>query len=247
MLPPAAHAICTSSSKPAIGSPFRRRATIFPCRRPGATCCLPAVSASRLCWRWLKRLPPERGAGAALLCRQFAPDRLLPRLNQLTANGTVAIHCSEEGASLRQRVPECLTVPHPDTAVIACGPEGFIQRLRSVMEEYRWSPSQFVFERFTPAAENNTAAKNAFYIELASSGQRLQVAADQTIAQVLQHAGVEVMLSCEQGMCGSCITGVLDGIPEHRDSVLTAEEKAGNDQITLCCSRAKSPGLVLDL
>ncbi|HBR9994213.1 TPA: 2Fe-2S iron-sulfur cluster binding domain-containing protein, partial [Klebsiella pneumoniae] len=65
--------------------------------------------------------------------------------------------------------------------------------------------------------------------------------------QVLQHAGVEVMLSCEQGMCGSCITGVLDGIPEHRDSVLTAEEKAGNDQITLCCSRAKSPGLVLDL
>lgn len=136
----------------------------------------------------------------------------------------MAIHCSEEGASLRQRVPECLTVPHPDTAVIACGPEGFIQRLRSVMEEYRWSPSQFVFERFTPAAENNTAAKNAFYIELASSGQRLQVAADQTIAQVLQHAGVEVMLSCEQGMCGSCITGVLDGIPEHRDSVLTAEE-----------------------
>jgi hypothetical protein len=50
----------------------------FPCRRPGATCCLPAVSASRLCWRWLKRLPPERGAGAALLCRQLAPDGLLP-------------------------------------------------------------------------------------------------------------------------------------------------------------------------
>lgn len=159
----------------------------------------------------------------------------------------MAIHCSEEGASFRQRIPECLTTPHPDTAVVACGPEGFIQRLRSVMEEYRWSPSQFVFERFTPAAENNIAANNAFYIELASSGQRLQVAADQTIAQVLQHAGVEVMLSCEQGMCGSCITGVLDGLPEHRDSVLTAEEKAGNDQITLCCSRAKSPGLVLDL
>lgn len=202
------------------------------------------------------RLTDTSTGGSRYLHQQLkAGDRLAssrqtafsPRLNQLTANGTVAIHCSEEGASLRQRVPECLTVPHPDTAVIACGPEGFIQRLRSVMEEYRWSPSQFVFERFTPAAENNTAAKNAFYIELASSGQRLQVAADQTIAQVLQHAGVEVMLSCEQGMCGSCITGVLDGIPEHRDSVLTAEEKAGNDQITLCCSRAKSPGLVLDL
>lgn len=93
-----------------------------------------------------------------------------PRLNQLTANGTVAIHCSEEGASLRQRVPECLTVPHPDTAVIACGPEGFIQRLRSVMEEYRWSPSQFVFERFTPAAENNTAAKMRFILSWPPAG-----------------------------------------------------------------------------
>lgn len=61
------------------------------------------------------------------------------------------------------------------------------------------------------------------------------------------HANVEVMLSCEQGICGSCITDVIDGIPEHRDSVLTAEEKAGNRQITLCCSRAKTPVLVLDL
>jgi vanillate O-demethylase ferredoxin subunit len=54
------------------------------------------------------------------------------------------------------------------------------------------------------------------------------------------------MLSCEQGMCGSYYRGPRR-IPEHRDSVLTAEEKAGNDQITLCCSRAKSPVLVLDL
>lgn len=219
----------------------------FPLPEAGATCCLPAVSASRRCWRWPKRLPPERGLELHYYVASARQTAFSPRLTQLAAGGTVAIHCSEEGASFRQRIPACLTTPDPDTAVVACGPEGFIQRLQSVMEEYRWSPSQFVFERFTPAAENNTAAKNAFYIELASSGQRLQVAADQTIAQVLQHAGVEVMLSCEQGMCGSCITGVLDGIPEHRDSVLTAEEKADNDQITLCCSRAKSPGLVLDL
>jgi len=55
------------------------------------------------------------------------------------------------------------------------------------------------------------------------------------------------MLSCEQGICGSCITDVIDGIPDHRDCVLTEEEKAENTQITLCCSRAKSPVLVLDL
>ncbi|VTN10146.1 Phthalate dioxygenase reductase [Raoultella terrigena] len=55
------------------------------------------------------------------------------------------------------------------------------------------------------------------------------------------------MLSCEQGICGSCITDVIDGIPDHRDCVLTDEEKAANTQITLCCSRSKSPVLVLDL
>lgn len=95
--------------------------------------------------------------------------------------------------------------------------------------------------------ENNTAAKNAFYIELASSRQHLQVAANQIIAQVLQHAGVEVILPCKQGMRGSCTTGALDGTPEYRGSMLAAEERAGNDQATLCCLRVRLSVLVLDL
>ncbi|HHG8772964.1 TPA: 2Fe-2S iron-sulfur cluster-binding protein [Raoultella planticola] len=169
------------------------------------------------------------------------------RLEQLSAAGNVVIHCSDEGDSLRRRIPACLTVPEADTAVIACGPDGFIQRLQDMMPIYGWQAAQFFFERFTPGGPNNEAENNSFYIELASSGQRLQVAPEQTIAQVLLHARVEVMLSCEQGICGSCITDVIDGIPEHRDCVLTAEEKASNSQITLCCSRSKTPVLVLDL
>ncbi len=169
------------------------------------------------------------------------------RLEQLSAAGNIVIHCSDEGDSLRQRPPACLTAPEADIAVIACGPDGFIQRLQDMMKIYGWQPSQFSFERFTPVGMNNDVANKSFYIELASTGQRLQVAPEQTIAQVLLHARIEVMLSCEQGICGSCITDVIDGIPEHRDGVLTAEEKAGNRQITLCCSRAKTPVLVLDL
>ena len=115
------------------------------------------------------------------------------------------------------------------------------------MPIYGWQASQFSFERFTSGGLNHDVENKGFYIELASTGQRLQVTPEQTIAEVLLHANVEVMLSCEQGICGSCITDVIDGIPEHRDSVLTAEEKAGNRQITLCCSRAKTPVLVLDL
>ncbi|VFS63246.1 Phthalate dioxygenase reductase [Raoultella planticola] len=159
----------------------------------------------------------------------------------------VVIHCSDEGDSLRREIPACLTAAEIDTAVIACGPDGFIQRLQDTMPIYGWQAAQFFFERFTPVERNNEAENNSFYIELASSGQRLQVAPEQTIAEVLLHARVEVMLSCEQGICGSCITDVIDGIPEHRDCVLTAEEKASNSQITLCCSRAKTPVLVLDL
>ncbi|HDT6527322.1 TPA: oxidoreductase [Raoultella ornithinolytica] len=169
------------------------------------------------------------------------------RLERLSATGKIVIHCSDEGDSLRREIPACLTAPDVDTAVIACGPDGFIQRLQDMMPIYGWQASQFSFERFTSGGLNHDVENKGFYIELASTGQRLQVAPEQTIAEVLLHANVEVMLSCEQGICGSCITDVIDGISEHRDSVLTAEEKAGNRQITLCCSRAKTPVLVLDL
>ena len=59
--------------------------------------------------------------------------------------------------------------------------------------------------------------------------------------------GVEIMVSCEQGVCGTCITRVLGGVPDHRDLYFTDEEKAANDQFTPCCSRSKTPLLVLDL
>lgn len=69
----------------------------------------------------------------------------------------------------------------------------------------------------------------------------------QSIVQALVTVGVKITVSCEQGVCGTCLCTVLDGEPDHRDVYLTDEEKADNDQILLCCSRAKSPTLVLDL
>ena len=60
-------------------------------------------------------------------------------------------------------------------------------------------------------------------------------------------AGVEVMTSCEQGVCGTCLTGVVDGTPDHRDQYLTPEEQAANDCFMPCISRSRSPVLVLDL
>jgi vanillate O-demethylase ferredoxin subunit len=73
------------------------------------------------------------------------------------------------------------------------------------------------------------------------------VAVGQSAAQALIAAGVPLLTSCEQGVCGTCLTGVLAGEPEHRDLYLTPEEQAANDQFTPCCSRARSDRLVLDL
>ncbi|MCY1305020.1 Phenoxybenzoate dioxygenase subunit beta [compost metagenome] len=67
------------------------------------------------------------------------------------------------------------------------------------------------------------------------------------MVEALRGAGVEVQVACEQGICGTCLTRVLEGVPEHRDQYLTEDEQAANDQFTPCCSRSRSPRLVLDL
>jgi vanillate O-demethylase ferredoxin subunit len=73
------------------------------------------------------------------------------------------------------------------------------------------------------------------------------VPSDQRVIDVLAAHGVEVPVSCESGVCGTCLTRVLEGTPDHRDSFLTDSERQANDQFTPCCSRACSPLLVLDL
>lgn len=171
----------------------------------------------------------------------------LPRLNTPALAKHVFLHYSEANDSLRDKTPPSLCAADQNTRVIACGPDGFIQRLQAIMQQHHWSAEQLSFERFSNANSSHNSDGQEFHIQLNSSGQRYLVGPNQTIAEVLLSAKVDIMLSCEQGICGSCITDVIDGIPDHRDSVLTEEEKAENRQITLCCSRSKSPVLVLDL
>jgi len=73
------------------------------------------------------------------------------------------------------------------------------------------------------------------------------VGKEQTILDALAAAGVEILSSCEQGVCGTCLTRVIEGVPDHRDMYLTPEEQAANDQFLPCCSRSKSARLVLDI
>ncbi len=88
---------------------------------------------------------------------------------------------------------------------------------------------------------------SSFEVKLARSGRIIPVPADQSVVQALAAAGVEIITSCGEGVCGTCLTRVLEGTPEHWDSYLTPEEQAANNQFTPCCSRSETPLLVLDL
>jgi ferredoxin len=86
-----------------------------------------------------------------------------------------------------------------------------------------------------------------FEVELRQSGMVLQVAADRSLGDILQEASAPVSFSCQEGYCGTCETRVLEGVPDHRDTILTDEEKAAGMIMMVCCGRSRTPRLVLDL
>lgn len=87
----------------------------------------------------------------------------------------------------------------------------------------------------------------AFEVHLAKKGLTLQVPPEKTLLKVLTDAGVDTPFSCEQGICGTCLTKVLEGQPDHWDSYLTPQEQEAGDQMMPCCSRSKTARLVLDI
>jgi ferredoxin len=89
--------------------------------------------------------------------------------------------------------------------------------------------------------------EDSFEVRLHRSGRTIPIPAGETILKTLVDAGVDVDFSCAMGGCGTCETRIVEGIPDHRDNYLSDEEKAQNDVIMICCSRSKSPVLVLDL
>ncbi len=127
-----------------------------------------------------------------------------------------------------------------------CGPTGFMEAVLAAGRAQGWDEARLHREYFA-AAPTGAAGDGGFELELASSGRVIPVAADQTALAALLAAGLDIPMSCEQGVCGTCLTGVKSGVPDHRDQYLTPEERAANNQFLPCCSRASSPRLVLDL
>lgn len=127
----------------------------------------------------------------------------------------------------------------PDTEIYCCGPESLIAAVE------RRSPTRPHVERFTPKAVDG--GRTSLEVVLARSGRTLVVAEDESILRAVEEAGITVLSSCREGTCGTCETGVLEGVPDHRDSVLDDAEQAAGDVMMICVSRSRGPRLVLDL
>lgn len=131
--------------------------------------------------------------------------------------------------------------------VYTCGPEGFVDAVKAAAGRALLPASAVHKELFTNSALGSATGDREFKVTLAQSGGTYTIPQGRSVVQVLQEEGVEVLVSCESGVCGSCVLPVLEGVPEHRDVFLTDEERASNAEFTPCCSRAVGDHLIIDL
>jgi ferredoxin-NADP reductase len=139
-----------------------------------------------------------------------------------------------------------LGTPMADTLVYCCGPEPLLAAVERSCEG--WLAGSLHIERFAPKRlPERTEAVKPFEVIFHRSGITAAVPPDQSILDVAEESGLPILSSCREGTCGTCETGVIEGDPEHRDSLLTPEEQQAGDVMMICVSRSRSPRLVLDL
>ena len=136
------------------------------------------------------------------------------------------------------------------THAYVCGPSGMIEAVKSTVARLGWSSGRFHYELFNNDSNNDSKTgdeNTAFDVEIHATGQLIHVPADKSIIEALEDAGLDPLYDCQRGDCGICQCNVIDGIPDHRDLILTDQEKASNSVMQICVSRAKTPKLVIDL
>jgi len=135
----------------------------------------------------------------------------------------------------------------PDNAhLYLCGPRPFMDLVETTAQA-NWPPETVHLEYFAADPASLAGPRDSFIVRCARAGVTCEVSGEQSIVQALLAKGFFVETSCEQGVCGTCLTGVLEGVPDHRDVFLTDEERAAGDKIMPCVSRSRSEVLVLDL
>jgi len=170
----------------------------------------------------------------------------IERLQASSYAGDVHIHVDDGPKEQVLDAAAVIGPANPETHLYVCGPAGFMDHVLKTARDLGWKEAQLHREYFA-ATPIDHSADGSFEVELKSSGSVVTVDAGKSAAEALRDSGIAIAVSCEQGVCGTCVTRVLAGLPDHRDLYLTDAEHAQNDCFTPCCSRARTPRLVLDL
>jgi ferredoxin-NADP reductase len=177
-----------------------------------------------------------------------APEKTAFReeLDLLAATGRVVFHYDGGDPAQALDIATLLREPQPDTHLYYCGPAGMMAAAAAASAH--WPLGTVHCEYFSgPAAAPPARLEEdrPFRVKLARSGGEYEVVPGEAIIDVLRRHGVETRTSCELGYCGACLTRYLEGEPDHRDQILG--EVARKSHMLICCSRATSDDLVLDL
>jgi ferredoxin-NADP reductase len=171
----------------------------------------------------------------------------VPLLDELEAlcrgPGRLTVHVDSDSSSLLASLEAVLERQPLGTHVSTCGPAPMMDAVVVAARRHGWPASRVHLERF----RLDLGPAEPFVVRLGHGGRELRVAADESLLESLESAGVGVPYLCRQGVCGECRTGVLTGVPDHRDVFLAPGERAGNRAIMPCVSRCASGPLVLDL
>jgi vanillate O-demethylase ferredoxin subunit len=170
----------------------------------------------------------------------------LARLRRSPFANRVSFHFSNDPLSAHLDIATVLQHPDPGTHIYVCGPQGFMDAVLAMAARQGW-PEHCLHREYFAADTRSGKNDTEFDVRIASTGKICRVAKDETVVAALSRCGIRVPTSCTQGVCGMCLTRVIEGDPDHRDLFQSAAERMRNDQFTPCCSRANSALLVLDL
>ena len=177
--------------------------------------------------------------------RQRGEAAFAEQLRVMASSAAFTLYAGDESPRPRLDVSRTLATAPNGAHVYVCGPQRLIKEVLASASALGWAPERVHFELFD--APGPGVDSQAFELHLARSGRIVHVPARRTALEVLVEHGIPVAASCRVGICGTCATSVLDGVPDHRDRFLTEEERDRSALFTPCCSRSRTPVLVVDL
>ncbi len=178
--------------------------------------------------------------------RSFESCAFYTELNTPGYKDQVTFHFDDRSEDQKLDLVNLLATRPEGANLYVCGPKGFMEAVIGNAER-AWPADTIHREYFSADPQAGHDDDESFQVKIQSTGEIYDIPEDKSLVDALFEYGIKIPVSCEQGICGTCITGVLEGIPDHRDAILSDEEHTANDQMTACCSRSKSKLLVLDL